>query len=521
LPLQKTQLMYNQIMKWMKTLWNNFTHQPDIWFFYGFLFTFTLSARKVLFFYPLVGKFNEYSGIYLYLSDLFLFLTILCWIISLLCNKNNYLSIYNAPSKNRCSTWNIIFKKAKDKLIYILPALLVIFSFISIFWSENRYVSLFRSIKILEFYLLFLYIVLNVPRGTFLKRMFQIIIFLGVFNSILGIWQFIFQHSIGLYWLKESIISPELPGVAKIIFDNERFIRIYGFFPHPNILGGFLLLSIGLTVIYRTIFLEQITFPVNNKCSMWNICDRYKRIFLYFILFIQLCALFLTFSKSSWIAVLIILTCILCLNVPRGTLAKYLRKSSKYIFFSSTILILLIIIIKPDINSFIIKSSDERMFYFSNSFGYISFLDFTNNYTLSSLSNILLGTGSGQSVLFLQNIPNILDWQFQPVHNVFFLILNELGLIGFLLFLVFIIKVLKLAIKNNKCSMWNIFRNNEVIDGTLILHQLLSTILISYIFIMTVDHYFWDIQQGQILLWIVMGILIGINVSRETLRSIE
>ena len=508
-------------MRWMKTLWNNFTHQPDIWFFYGLLITFTLSVRKVLFFYPLAGKFNEYTGIYLYLSDLFLFLTILCWIISLLCNKNNYLSMYNTSPSIKCSTWNIIFKKAKDKIIYILPVLLVIFSFISISWSENRYVSLFRSIKILEFYLLFLYIVLNVPRGTFLKRMFQIIIFLGVFNSILGIWQFIFQHSVGLYFLKESIISSDLPGVAKIIFNGERFIRIYGLFPHPNILGGFLLLSITLTFVYRLIFQNQVTPSIINQCSTWNICDKYSKIFIHFILFIQLCALFLTFSKSSWIAAFIILTCILCLNVPRGTLAKYLRKSSKYIFFSSIILILLIIITKPDINSFIIKSVNERMFYFRNSPEYISFLDFTNNYTLSSLSGILLGIGSGQSVLFLQNIPNILDWQFQPVHNVFFLILNELGLIGFLLFVVFIIKVLKIAMINIKCSTWNIFRNNTETAQIILLKSLLSAIFIGYLFIMNVDHYFWDIQQGQILMWLIVGLLIGPNVPRGTFGSIE
>ena len=39
--------------------------------------------------------------------------------------------------------------------------------------------------------------------------------------------------------------------------------------------------------------------------------------------------------------------------------------------------------------------------------------------------------------------------------------------------------------------------------------------LISFVFIMLFDHYFWDIQQGQILLWIVFGAIISEHYSQS------
>ena len=187
-------------MSLMQRIWNNFKTQPDSWFFYGFLLTFTLSIRKVLFFYPIASQFNEYSGIYLYLSDIFLFLTFLTWIISSSYHKYSIMSILknsNVPSREKCSTWNIFRDKRGT---FLLPLLFVIWSFISIYWSTNPSIAFFRSLKLLEFYFLFLYIVIQiVPRGTIFQDLIKIIIGTGLIQSIIGIWQFAIQHSIGLF----------------------------------------------------------------------------------------------------------------------------------------------------------------------------------------------------------------------------------------------------------------------------------------------------------------------------------
>jgi hypothetical protein len=41
--------------------------------------------------------------------------------------------------------------------------------------------------------------------------------------------------------------------------------------------------------------------------------------------------------------------------------------------------------------------------------------------------------------------------------------------------------------------------------------QCFKGILLGFIFIMLFDHYFWDIQQGSLMLWILLGIIAGIN----------
>jgi O-antigen ligase len=96
------------------------------------------------------------------------------------------------------------------------------------------------------------------------------------------------------------------------------------------------------------------------------------------------------------------------------------------------------------------------------------------------------------STVFLAN------WQYQPVHNVFLLIWSELGIIGLVLFILF---------------LWKVFRANNTVPrlpadeagGT----PVFKAILLGLTIIMFFDHYFWDIQQGQIILWMILGLVVG------------
>ena len=132
-------------MQIISKLWNNFKTQPDIWFFYGFLLTFTLSIRNVFTFFPILDNFNEYTGFYLYLSDIFLILTLIAWGSSMLYNKNILLSI------DRLKKWYVL-----------LPLLIVAWAFLSVSWANNEEIALFRSIKLLEFFLLYLFVIFRV-----------------------------------------------------------------------------------------------------------------------------------------------------------------------------------------------------------------------------------------------------------------------------------------------------------------------------------------------------------------------
>ncbi len=493
-----------EIFKKISNLWKNFKSQPDVWFFYAFLATFTLSVRKVLFFYPVDNIFNEYSSVYLYLSDIFLFLTVITWIFTLQ-NKSSLLSIVKTIKNRRL-------------LMYILPLCLVLWSFISILWSSNVAIAWFRSIKFLELYLLYLYIV-NVPRGTF-ANIIRIIISIGFFQSILAIWQFVIQRSIGIFWLKESIISPNIAGVAKVVLNGQRHIRAYGLFPHPNILGGFLLFSLILGFFnFKLFHVEQLWF--GKKIS---------KIIFWIVIMVQAIALALSISKSAILGLLIgLIFIIVNLIVPRGTIiskikfiirmfhVEQFKRYGKKLILISLILIFLFALIRPDLYSLFLKSLDERLLYLNVSRGTI-------------LNNAFLGVGSGQFVWDIAKyVPRgtiLLNWQFQPVHNVFLLIWSELGLVGLALIAWFLWKMFHVEQYDEskvKCEVMSLGGQCEIykpsknvsrgtIDNQRVVFQ---GILTGFIFIMLFDHYFWDIQQGEIMLWMMLGFIANFSIDKK------
>jgi hypothetical protein len=245
------------------------------------------------------------------------------------------------------------------------------------------------------------------------------------------------------------------------------------------------------------------------------------------IILIQGLALLLTFSKSAIIALFIGLFYLyvkkcsapaLCFeNVPRGTFSKFTGWNIFSIFKTNnfykkvlliiSIVILIFFILKPNLYLFLFKSLREREFYLNVSRG-------------TFLSHPLIGIGAGQFIANMQNIANIQAWQYQPVHNVFLLILNEFGIVMLFLFLYFMYKIFCPSTNAplwHKCSTWNIIqykretlygtgqKNNDKIPN--LKNTYFKAILVSFVFIMLFDHYFWDIQQGQIILWFVFGVI--------------
>ena len=94
-----------------------------------------------------------------------------------------------------------------------------------------------------------------------------------------------------------------------------------------------------------------------------------------------------------------------------------------------------------------------------------------------------LGVGLGNYTKALQSAyPNYPGWAYQPVHNWYWLILTELGLIGFLFFVFLLV---------------NLWKKTGSIEKSLIL---------TLLFISFFDHYFWDLFFGLMLWWLVWGV---------------
>ena len=122
-----------------------------------------------------------------------------------------------------------------------------------------------------------------------------------------------------------------------------------------------------------------------------------------------------------------------------------------------------------------------------------------------------MGVGAGQYVINLLSLDNVLEWQYEPVHNVFLLILNELGIIALVVFLVFVYKLFR----NANCSTWNNLENK---CGISILGEAtvyIKGLCIALIVIMLFDHYLWTIQQGQIILWFTLAMLAAVVIRKR------
>ena len=371
-----------------------------------------------------------------------------------------------------CSTWNI-FKKGA----FIIPLILVIWSFISVVWSENQLISLYRSARFFELYVLFMYISLrfvprilncvancstwnnlqhtdakkcstwnnlsddsseNVPRGTF-----GIIMFVGVTQAMLGIIQVIIQHSVGLFWLRESIIAPNIAGVAKVIINHQAYIRAYGLFPHPNILGGFLFFSIIITLLYGKMFhVEHFKEQKNEDCSTWNNSERdnvqivprgtISHKLLRFVLAIQLLGLVCTASKSAILALIIALVYII---VPRGTIVRHKFNKMFHVEHFRIFIVMGLVALgglfffRNEVYGLFAKSFQERRLYTIISERIIA-------------DSPIVGVGTGQFTSNAEKLfPNLEVWQYQPVHNVFLLIWSEWGIVGLVLFILFLWKL--------------------------------------------------------------------------------
>jgi len=70
-------------------------------------------------------------------------------------------------------------------------------------------------------------------------------LFLGILGqSSLAILQFIKGSTIGFWALGERTFTLLTPGIAKFDFYGHEFLRPYATFPHPNVLAGYLLITI-------------------------------------------------------------------------------------------------------------------------------------------------------------------------------------------------------------------------------------------------------------------------------------
>jgi hypothetical protein len=253
-----------------------------------------------------------------------------------------------------------------------------------------------------------------------------------LFQGVIALLQFSGGSSIGLSFLGESNIVNGMIGSSFLELKNTVYLRGYGTFPHPNVLGGWLIFNILLG---------------------WYLFDSMKRKRDYSILLMVLSSLVLvlTFSRISWLVCGIIWLAF----IMKTFVSKRNRLFSFIPLLSERVLNLF--------NGGDTSWSD-RLSLIKSSFHIIE-------------KNFLFGVGLGNFTNKMEDtIPTTSNGVLllQPVHNIFLLMFSELGLIGTGLFGT----LLYFFFKDRK---WN-------------LRFILS--LVSIFIIGMFDHYMFSLPQG-------------------------
>lgn len=397
--------------------------------FYIFVFLLPWQTRLILF-----PENPELLGFSVYLSEIFLWLALVFWLT------------------------NADLKKIKIPFVF---SFFCFFVSLSVLWSPDK-VAAFRAwLYIFEGIMVYLYLR---EHNEIWRRAAKIFLFSLFIAAIFGIWQFFNLGSESFKWLGLATRGAWNLGDIVVASDGARFLRAYGPFPHPNIFGGYLAAGILLAAII-------LSEPKGESKGRW--------LLIYFLGAVLFFALFLTFSRSAWLALAFALIYFLIKN-PRKDFLKF------FIFLSALALVFYGIfapLVKTRIGAegrLEIKSNTERVAswkdgitawkqnpFFGSGLG--------NNVIASDSEAISSKMGSPRS---LQSLA--MTKQSEPAHNIFILILSQLGIAGFLIYL----------------FVWKKIWKNKFVRPLLILFFIIGLF----------DHYLWTLYSGQILFWLGLSL---------------
>jgi len=353
------------------------------------------------------------------------------------------------------------------------------------------------------------------------------IVVLGVLQSLLGIAQVSRSSDLRLMFLGEHPLSLTTPGVAKVdivklssSFVNvpvgTKVMRAYGTFPHPNVLGWFLIAS---TYSALTLILSpnggsrKVRGPEEHSQVSRRMFLAEHPIPSLAILAILVSGILVTFSRGAWVGLLFLEAGFL-LNSLRRVDKRLIRSVMCWTMIGITVPILLGSSVRQAVVSRLLPPETD-MFLRERSSSYRESLR-------AIRGNFLIGVGAGGGITSIVRSKNNIDknnflfsriekedvplgttqepWMFQYPHNVPLVILLELGAVGLCLFLAM------------AYLLFSPYMLKYLFISSLFPRRV-GTLLVFAAFLLAalVDHFPWTIQQGRILLWGLLGAAVSLG----------
>jgi len=398
----------------------------------------------------------QYGSGLIFVTEILLWLIAVLQLACLIKTKNQEFKVKNSRFAITVAWW-----------------LLLAWSGLSLIWAPIKTAGFYNWFHLLEAAGLFFIILVSTIDK---KKIYLALTLAGVLQALLAIWQFLSQGISANKWLG---IAGHLPWQAGeiIIESSGRWLRAYGSFPHPNILGGFLVICFFATII-------PALRVSGGRNTPWRIIAT----------LLLLAGIFFSFSRSAWLALAVGLLIIFIQEILRSQKSvepakiKY-RNLAKYFFAPFILSIILFFIYQPLIltrafttDRLETKSVSERLSYLSQA------KDIIKNHWL-----IGVGEGNYTYALYQKN-PILPAWSYQPVHNIFILIFAELGIVGLATFILFFAS----------CLLYFVLDICKKNRAELNLLAFPAAIIVIGCF----DHYLWTSYFGVILLFLTLTLIL-------------
>ncbi|HET9906866.1 MAG TPA: O-antigen ligase family protein, partial [Anaerolineales bacterium] len=338
-----------------------------------------------------------------------------------------------------------------------------LFATLSVLWSADWRTSLYIA---LHLWLLFLFILsLRDWREAWRPAMLGFCAALSI-QIIASFVEFAAQSTHFLLPLHSNWpgpFDPSVRGVSVVQFaDGIRVLRAYGTTPHPNILGGFLLLALlGPTSI----------FLANKKPNYLALV----------LLCLGIIALVLTFSRSAWLGFVVV---ILLLFLKSG---HFDRRHLFLLLAASALTFLLTVYSLRDLVFTRVSGSQVETEQLSR-----NGRSWLNQQGLETLRQYpLTGVGIGAFIITLSK--HALEGApIEPVHNILLLAGTELGVFGMLILIILFVSIAWKFIQSKT--------RNSILSGVI-----LAGLGVIGLF----DHFLWTLAPGRVMLALAFGLWAG------------
>jgi len=396
--------------------------------------------RHTLWFAQLNGDYFEYGSWQVYASDV----VILC------------LLIVGAGVVGRVG-----FRSLPRKVGVPLLAVLVWMT-ITAWWAADRGTAVVVAMHWWLFYGWCIYLVNRISK---IEQLLWPLVIGAAVQGGWGLAQYIFNQSLGLSWLGESVLDPVQPGISVIELSGVRHLRAYGLLPHPNILAGVL---------------------VAGVVGVLGLAQQQLRRWQWVVLGISGVALVsgvvLAFSRIAWV--------IFVLVIMGAMVGGVIRRQGKLIYIAGLMLGIAAVVAISQWQYIQVRfQGAERLEQQSIDERRLGLAQWQQ--VISQAPDKGVGLGNYATAL-ARVVPEQPAWWYAPVHNIYLVIAGEVGAIGAAMWLWFLVGL---------GQWWWRNRQRGVVFG-------LGTPLMIWLGCGLTDHWPISLQQGQLLFFLALALII-------------